>query len=40
LGQLSILKGDTWIIISGTSAKNENAKAMCIEAAKLALKNF
>jgi hypothetical protein len=37
LKQLSILKGDSWIIISGVSDKFESEKELAIETAKLVL---
>ncbi len=37
LTQLSILKGDSWIIISGTSDKFEDEKDLAVAAAKLVL---
>jgi hypothetical protein len=38
MNQLSILKGDSWIIISGTSDKFTSEKDLAVAAAKLAIK--
>ncbi len=40
ISQLSILKDDKWIIISGTSALNEDNKQMAIDTAEEVLKTY